>query len=86
MVLPVDHVVAATGSARRTSHEIVPGRTIPAGRDGPGHRPGHPARCSPRKLADAKTVFWNGPMGVFELAAFAAGTLAVAEAITDVTG
>ena len=38
------------------------------------------------KLADAKTVFWNGPMGVFEMAPFAAGTQAVAEALTRVDG
>ena len=37
-------------------------------------------------LADAKTVFWNGPMGVFEFDAFAAGTRAVAEALTEVDG
>ena len=37
-------------------------------------------------LAGAKTVFWNGPMGVFELAPFAAGTRGVAEAITKVDG
>ncbi len=37
-------------------------------------------------LADAKTVFWNGPMGVFELAPFAAGTKAVAQALTEVDG
>jgi phosphoglycerate kinase len=38
------------------------------------------------KLADAKTVFWNGPVGVFEFPAFAAGTKAVAEALTKVDG
>jgi 3-phosphoglycerate kinase len=38
------------------------------------------------KLADAGTVFWNGPMGVFEFPAFAAGTRAVAEAISHVPG
>jgi phosphoglycerate kinase len=38
------------------------------------------------KLADAKTVFWNGPMGVFEFDAFAEGTRAVAEALTKVDG
>ncbi|MDA1185561.1 MAG: phosphoglycerate kinase [Acidobacteria bacterium] len=37
-------------------------------------------------LADAKTVVWNGPMGVFELDAFAKGTLAVAEAVANVSG
>jgi 3-phosphoglycerate kinase len=38
------------------------------------------------KLADAKTVFWNGPVGVFEFPAFAAGTRAVAEAVSRVSG
>jgi 3-phosphoglycerate kinase len=38
------------------------------------------------KLADAKTVFWNGPVGVFEFPAFAEGTRAVAEAISRVDG
>ena len=37
-------------------------------------------------LADAKTVFWNGPMGVFEMAAFAEGTRAVAKALTEIDG
>jgi 3-phosphoglycerate kinase len=38
------------------------------------------------KLADAATVFWNGPVGVFEFPAFAAGTLAVARAIAALPG
>ena len=39
-----------------------------------------------RLLADAKTVFWNGPMGAFELAPFAAGTRALAEAVAEAKG
>ena len=37
-------------------------------------------------IRDSRTVFWNGPMGVFELAPFAAGTKAVAQALTEVDG
>jgi phosphoglycerate kinase len=37
------------------------------------------------KLADARTVFWNGPVGVFEMAPFAQGTKAVAQAVASVT-
>ena len=37
-------------------------------------------------LRDAKTVVWNGPMGVFEIDAFAQGTIAVAKAVADVKG
>jgi phosphoglycerate kinase len=39
-----------------------------------------------RKLADAKTVVWNGPMGVFEVAPFATGTREIATAISEVDG
>ncbi len=43
------------------------------------------ARLFGERLADCRTVFWNGPMGVFEMAPFAAGTAAVAEALTGIT-
>ena len=44
------------------------------------------ARRSPARIAEAKTVFWNGPMGVFEWPRFAEGTKAVAEAVAQADG
>jgi len=44
------------------------------------------AKAFANALADARTVFWNGPMGVFEFDAFAGGTRAVAEALTKIDG
>jgi phosphoglycerate kinase len=84
VVLPVDHVVADRFESG-AQPEIVPGPDIPDGKMGLDIGPATRALFA-RKLADAKTVFWNGPPGVFEFPAFAAGTLAVAEAISAVTG
>ena len=84
IVLPVD-MVAATEFAADADHEIVPVADFPADRMGLDIGP---ATCDlfAARLADAGTVFWNGPMGVFEFPAFAAGTKAVAEAISRVPG
>jgi phosphoglycerate kinase len=79
IVLPVD-IVAASGFAADADHITVPADAIPADRMGLDIGPESAALFAAR-LADAKTVFWNGPMGVFEFPAFAAGTRAVAEAI-----
>jgi phosphoglycerate kinase len=84
VVLPVDHVVADRFDSG-AQPEIVPGPDIPDGKIGLDIGPATRALFA-RKLADAKTVFWNGPPGVYEFPAFAAGTLAVAEAISAVTG
>jgi phosphoglycerate kinase len=84
VVLPVDHVVAARFSAD-AEPETVPGPDIPDGRLGMDIGPATQELFA-RKLADAKTVFWNGPPGVFEFPAFAAGTRALAEAISRVSG
>ncbi|HEY1704904.1 MAG TPA: phosphoglycerate kinase [Trebonia sp.] len=84
IVLPVD-IVAASGFAADADHITVPADGIPADRMGLDIGP-ESAKLFAAKLADAKTVFWNGPMGVFEFPAFAAGTRAVAEAITKVDG
>jgi phosphoglycerate kinase len=84
LVLPVDHVVADRLAAD-AQPEVVYGPDIPDGKMGLDIGPAT-SDLFGRKLADAKTVFWNGPPGVFEFPAFAAGTRAVAEAISAVTG
>src|SRR6185437_13435573 len=84
IVLPVD-LVGATGFAPDAEHEVYPADNFPADREsldmGPRTR-----ELFAAKLADAETVFWNGPAGVFEFPAFAAGTRALAEAISHVHG
>ena len=85
IVLPTDIVVATQFAADAPP---IGGRR---GRDPGGPRWAWTSARTSRelfaaKLADARTVFWNGPMGVFEFPAFAAGTRAVAEALTKVDG
>ncbi len=84
IALPVDVVVADAVSADATP-AVVPAAAIPADRLGLDIGPETVARFA-QLLGDANTVFWNGPMGVFELAQFAAGTRGVAEAIAAVDG
>src|SRR3954451_17413934 len=79
VVLPTDVVVADDLSADAKT-DVVPADAIPAGRKGLDIGPASVALFRDR-LEGAKTVFWNGPMGVFELEPFAAGTLGVAEAV-----
>ena len=84
IILPTD-LVGATGFAADAEHNVYPADAFPADREsldiGPETRD-----LFARKLAGAKTVFWTGPVGVFEFPAFAAGTKAVAEAISRVQG
>ena len=84
IVLPVD-VVAATAVDAGAEHEIVPVDQIPDDRIGVDIGPGS-AQLFAEKIEDAHTVFWNGPMGVFEIPPFATGTRAVAAAVTKVDG
>ena len=84
IVLPVD-LVGATGFAPDAEHEVFPVTDFPADRESLDMGPATRALLA-GKLADAQTVFWNGPAGVFEFPAFAAGTRAVAEAISGVSG
>jgi phosphoglycerate kinase len=84
IVLPVDVVVAPEFSAE-VETTIVPVEEIPDGQMGLDVGP-RTVEAFGRELADARTVFWNGPMGVFELAPFQAGTRGVAEAVAAVDG
>ncbi|GAB49098.1 phosphoglycerate kinase [Mobilicoccus pelagius] len=83
IVLPVDTVIAPEFSAD-VDTEVVPSDAIPA--DEMGLDIGPKSReLFASKLADCKTVFWNGPMGAFEMAPYAEGTKAVAKALVDAT-
>ncbi|MBS1696898.1 MAG: phosphoglycerate kinase [Actinobacteria bacterium] len=89
LVLPTDVVVAASFSAD-AAHETAPADAIEAtsfGASGIGLDigPDTAARFA-EAIRGSRTVFWNGPMGVFEFPAFAAGTRAIAEALTQTEG
>lgn len=77
--LPTD-VVAASAFAADAQHRVTPAEAVPEGWLGLDIGPATAAAFG-RHIAAAGTVFWNGPMGVFEWEAFAAGTRAVAEAV-----
>ncbi|QCQ16095.1 phosphoglycerate kinase [Microbacterium sp. RG1] len=89
IVLPVDAVVAASFSAD-ADHVVAAVDALeetPFGASGLGLDIGpETAKTFAAAIAASKTVFWNGPMGVFEMAAFADGTRAVAKALTEVDG
>ncbi|GAA4874842.1 phosphoglycerate kinase [Pseudonocardia benzenivorans] len=83
IVLPVDVVVADAFSVDARTR-VVPVDAIPDGWMGLDVGPESVAVFT-KALDGARTVFWNGPMGVFELAPFAEGTRGVAQAIVDAT-
>lgn len=80
LVLPVDVVVADDFSASAHT-QVVKADSIPVGWKGLDIGP-ETIELFKRNIADARTVVWNGPMGVFEMAPFAEGTRAVATAMT----
>ena len=84
IVLPLDVVVSAEFSAT-ASTAVVGVDAIPESQKGLDVGP-ETVRAFAAELATARTVFWNGPMGVFELAPFAAGTKGVAEAVAAAPG
>ena len=81
LVLPTDVVVAERVEADAPT-QVVAADAIPDGWMGFDIGP-ETAAAYGRRLAEARTIFWNGPMGVFELEPFAAGTLAVANAVAQ---
>jgi phosphoglycerate kinase len=83
IVLPTD-IVAADAFSADARHDVVPADAIPADRMGLDIGPAS-ARAFADRLADARTVFWNGPLGAFEMAPYAEGTRAVAQALVDAT-
>jgi phosphoglycerate kinase len=84
IVLPTDIVVAPEFKADSPA-TVVAADAIPADQLGLDIGP-ESGKAFAAEIAGAQTVFWNGPMGVFEMAAFAGGTKAVAQALTEVDG
>ncbi len=84
VILPLDHVVAAEFDADAAA-EAVDGVEIPADKMALDIGPKTIAAAN-EAIGEAKTIVWNGPLGVFEFDRFAAGTKAVAEAIADSKG
>lgn len=84
IVLPIDIVVSPDISENGQT-SVVPAEQIPAGQKGLDIGP-RTVKSFEAVLAEAATVFWNGPMGVFEVAPFAAGTRGLAEAVTKASG
>ena len=84
LVLPTDIVVAPTFAAD-AKPTLVAADAIPADQMGLDIGPVS-AQAFAAEIVKCKTVFWNGPMGVFEFPNFAAGTKVVAQALTQVTG
>jgi len=84
IVLPTDIVVAPEFKADAPA-TVVAADAIPADQLGLDIGPDS-GKAFAAEVAGARTVFWNGPMGVFEMEAFAGGTKAVAQALTEVDG
>lgn len=82
LLLPTDHVVADRLEAGATSKIIGPGEPIPANMMALDIGP-QTIETFSEEVAVARTIVWNGPMGVFELPAFAKGTFKMAEAVAD---
>jgi phosphoglycerate kinase len=82
LLLPVDVVVAASTEAGASDAETVSAGAVPKGKMALDIGP-KSVEAFTRRFRDAKTIFWNGPMGLFEKAPFAAGTFGIARALAE---
>ncbi len=78
--LPVDHLVSTDVTGAATAREV--DVDIPAGMKGVDIGP-RTIDAYRAEIAKARTIFWNGPMGIFEVEAFSRGTMAIADAVAD---
>ncbi len=83
LVLPVDSVISAAADGSEPARNT-DGPDIPAGTMGVDIGPAT-VKLFREKLSDARTVVWNGPLGIFEVPEFADGTLEIARAVAEVT-
>jgi len=83
--LPVDHIVASKIEANAVVRTVKPGQPIPADMMGLDIGP-QTAELFCDEIARARTIVWNGPMGVFEVAPFSKGTFKIARAVAENAG
>jgi phosphoglycerate kinase len=85
LLLPVDHVVADKVDASASAKPVAQGESIPPEQIAVDIGPGT-VELFAAEIAKARTIVWNGPMGVFEIDQFSRGTMAVARAVADNAG
>ena len=84
-LLPSDNLISQMTNGKWADPELNRAEDIPDGREGVDIGPATAARYA-EAITGAKTILWNGPMGIFEDDRFAKGTMAVAVAVTAATG
>ena len=82
LLLPVDHVVAMKPEANAVVQQIGEGQSIPADKMALDIGP-KTIELFSEEVSDARTIVWNGPMGVFEVPGFSKGTFKIAHAVAD---
>jgi phosphoglycerate kinase len=84
-LLPIDHIVADKVEATATPQRVIEGQAIPASMIALDIGP-RTIDLFTEEISKAETIVWNGPMGVFEMAPFATGTMKIAEAVAENVG